>query len=163
MQASMTGDFSMPDSTRRRCGALLGLLLALPLAAADAPPAAPGAWVVNPEWVRADEEALASDALQGRGSATADEAKAADWVAARFAEFGLARAPGMDSYLQKATVIQPALSGPPVLRAGGETLGNVALLMAPVGEVRGTLAVATSAAPAALPAGDIVAVTSDKA
>jgi len=154
----------MTDSTWRRRGALLGLLLALPLAAADAaPPAAAGAWVVKPEWVKADEEALASDALQGRGSATADEAKAADWVAARFAEFGLARAPGMDTYLQKATVMQPELSGAPVLSAGGEALGNVALLMAPLGEVRGALAVASSADPAALPTADIVAITSDKA
>jgi len=158
----MTGDFAMTDSTCRRRGALLALLLALPLAAASAQPA-PGTWVVKPEWVKADEEALASDALQGRGSATPDEAKAADWVAARFAEFGLARAPGMASYLQKATVIQPVLSGTPVLSAGGENLGGVALLMAPLGEVRGTLAVATSADPAALPAADIVAVTSDKA
>jgi aminopeptidase YwaD len=151
-------------ASKRRRGAWLGLLIALPLAAADAaPPATPGAWVVKPEWVKADEEALASDALQGRGSATADEAKAADWVAARFAAFGLARPPGMDSYLQKAIVLQPELSGAPALSAGGETLGGVALLMAPLGEVRGTLAVATSSAPAALPAADIVALTSDKA
>src|SRR5690242_5133272 len=32
--------------------------------------ARPSAWTVKAEWVHADEEFLASDALQGRGSAT---------------------------------------------------------------------------------------------
>jgi hypothetical protein len=151
----------MRDSTRRR-GAWLGLLLALPLAAADAAPAAPGTWVVRPEWVKADEEALAGDALQGRGSATADEAKAADWVAKGFAEFGLVPAPGMTGYLQTAKIVQPKLAGAPVLSVGGAAVPGATLLMGPPGEVRGRLAVSASDDPAALPQAEVIAVASPK-
>jgi hypothetical protein len=151
----------MTASTRRR-GALLGLLLALPLATASAQPSATGSWTVKPEWVRADEEALAGDALQGRGSATADEAKAAAWVAGRFAEFGLVPAPGMNGYLQTATILQPKLGGPPVLSVGGTAIPGVTLLMGPAGEVRGRLAVAASNDPAALPVGDVIALAATK-
>jgi Iap family predicted aminopeptidase len=150
----------MSESTRRRRGALLGLLLAMPLAGASAQ--APTPWVVKPEWVTADEEYLASDALQGRGSATPDEAKAAAWVAARFEEFGLVRAPGMTSYLQTATIVQPKLGGPPVLSVAGAPVTGVTLLIGPPGEVRGRLAVATSNDLAALPQGDIIAVAAPK-
>src|SRR4051794_17940991 len=154
------GEFSMTDATRRRLAALLGLLLALPLAGALAQPAAPAPWVVQPEWVKADEEFLASDALQGRGSATPDEAKAAAWVASRFEQFGLVRAPGMSSYLQTATIVQPKLGGAPVLSVGGEAVPGLALLTAPPGELRGKLMVAASDDPAALPAGDVIAIGS---
>src|SRR5690348_605852 len=112
----------MTSSIGRRFG-LLAFLLCLPLAGgAPAQPPGPAGWTVRPEWVRADEEALASDALRGRGSATADEARAAAWVAAQFQHFGLARAPGMESYLQTATIIQPALGGAPTLSAAGRPL-----------------------------------------
>src|SRR5438309_3125240 len=137
----------MIDSTRLRGGAFLALLLAS--APALAAPAVP--WVVKPEWVKADEAYLASDALAGRGSATPDEAKAAAWVASQFEQFGLVRAPGMSSYLQTATIVQPRLGGAPALSVGGQGLAGVTLLMAPGGEVRGRLAVATSDDPAALP------------
>jgi Iap family predicted aminopeptidase len=150
----------MTDSTLRRRGVLLGLLLALPLAGVSAQPAAPRPWVVKPEWVKADEEYLASDALQGRGSATPDEAKAAAWVAARFEEFGLVRAPGMGSFLQTATVVQPKRGGAPVLSVAGETVPGVALLMAPAGDVSGRLAVAASGDAGALPGTDVIAVAS---
>jgi aminopeptidase YwaD len=151
----------MTASTRLRRGAL-ALLLALPLAGASAQSAAPSPWVVRPEWVKADEEALAGDALQGRGSATEDEAKAAAWVASRFQEFGLARAPGMSGYLQIATIVQPSLRGAPVLSVGGQALSGLTLLMAPGGDVRGRLAVAASGDPAALPAGEVIAVAAPK-
>lgn len=150
----------MIDSWRRR-GALLSLLLALPLAAAVAAPPT-GGWVVKPEWVKADEDYLAGDELQGRGSATADEAKAADWVAARFKEFGLVPAPGMTGYLQTATIVQPELGGSPVLSVGGAAMPGVTLVFGPPGEVRGRLAVAGSNEPADLPGGDVVAVAAPK-
>lgn len=153
----------MLDSTRHRRGALLGLLLAMSIAAASAQAQAPTPWAVKPEWVRADEEYLAGDALQGRGSATADEAKAAAWVAAQFKQFGLVPAPGMSDYLQTATIVAPNLGGAPVLTVAGATLPGVTLLTAPPGEVHGKLAVALSDDPAALPAGDILAIGSKKA
>lgn len=136
-------------------GGMLAFLLCLPLASAAT---ARSAWTVRPEWVRADEEALAGDALQGRGSATPDEAKAAAWVAGQYRQFGLAPAPGMSTYLQTATIIQPTLGGVPVLKVAGRPLQGLQLLSAPPAELRGTLAVATSADPAAFPASDVVAV-----
>ena len=81
----------MTTSIGRRLG-LPAFLLCLRSPAAPQQPG-PAAWTVRPEWVRADEEALAGDALRGRGSATPDEAQAAGWVATQFAHFGLARAP----------------------------------------------------------------------
>lgn len=59
-------------------------------------------WVVKPEWVRAHEEFLASDALGGRGSATRDELITATYVASEFMAYGLKPAPGMTGYLQSA-------------------------------------------------------------
>jgi len=153
----------MAISTKRGRSALLALLLALPLASAATQGTAPSPWVVRPEWVKADEEALAGDSLQGRGSATPDEAKAAAWVASRFQEFGLVRAPGMSSYLQTATIIQPRLGGAPVLSVGGVAMPGLATFVAPPGDVRGPLVVAASDDPAALPAGEVIAIGSKKA
>ena len=149
----------MRTSIARRVSALLAFLLCLPLAeAAPAQQPAGAAWTVRPEWVRADEEALAGDALRGRGSATPDEARAAAWVAAQFAQFGLSRAPGMDSYLQTATVIQPMLGGAPVLSVAGRPLPGLQLLSAPAAGISGRLGIAASTDPAAFPDADIVAV-----
>ncbi len=61
-------------------------------------------WVVQPEWVRAHEEFLASDAMGGRGSATRLEEIAANYVASEFIGYGLKPAPGMNGYLQSADV-----------------------------------------------------------
>ena len=55
--------------------------------------------IVTERSVAAHEAFLASDALQGRGSATRDEAIAAAYVASQFQSFGLVPAPGMDGYL----------------------------------------------------------------
>jgi Zn-dependent M28 family amino/carboxypeptidase len=75
------------------------------MAAVLATTAAPAAeWTVNPADVRAHEEMLAGEALRGRGSATADEAAAAAYVAHQFERFGLKPAPGMTGYLQTAPV-----------------------------------------------------------
>ncbi len=61
-------------------------------------------WTVKPEWVRAHEEFLASDAMGGRGSATRLEEIAANYVASELVGYGLKTAPGMDGYLQTAYV-----------------------------------------------------------
>jgi hypothetical protein len=143
-------------------GAFMALLVALPLAGASAGEA-PRPWVVRSESIKSDLDFLAGDALRGRGSATPDEAAAAAYVASRFEKLGLVRAPGMTGYLQTATIIQPQLGGAPVLGVGGKPVAGLALLTAPPGEIRGKLLVAASDDPAALPAGDIVAIQSKKA
>ncbi len=79
-------------------------------------------WVVRPEWVRAHEEFLASDALAGRGSASRDEQIAADYVASEFLADGLKPAPGMSGFIQVADVVAPELDGKAVLTVGGVTL-----------------------------------------
>jgi hypothetical protein len=79
-------------------------------------------WTVKPEWVRAHEEFLASDAMQGRGSATHDEEVTATYVASEFLGYGLKTAPGMTGYIQRAAVTQPALDGHGTIRAGSTTL-----------------------------------------
>jgi len=61
-------------------------------------------WTVKPEWVRAHEEFLASDAMAGRGSATKLEEITANYVASEFIGYGLKPAPGMTGYLQSADV-----------------------------------------------------------
>ena len=77
-----------------------GVLLAASLAGAQQG----SAWTVKPEWVRAHEEFLASDAMGGRGSATRLEEIAANYVASEFIGYGLKPAPGMTGYLQSADV-----------------------------------------------------------
>ena len=54
---------------------------------------------------------LAGEELQGRGSATRDEAIAAAYVAAQFRLAGLTPVPGMDGYLQVAPVVKTTPAG----------------------------------------------------
>ena len=76
-----------------------------------------GTWTVKPEWVRAHEEFLASDAMHGRGSATHDEEITATYVASEFRAYGLKPAPEMQGYLQSAEVVSPTLDGHATLYA----------------------------------------------
>lgn len=115
-------------------------------------------WVVQPQSVAAHEAFLASDALQGRGSATRDEAIAAAYVAAQFESFGLVKAPGMASFRQVAGVVRPHLDGRAQLSVGGVPLSSMVLLRAS-GEVRGGLGVMASADPKTLPDTTVVVVT----
>src|SRR5947207_14497654 len=82
--------------------------------------AAPAAnsWTVRPEWVKAHEEFLASDALEGRGSGTRDEWIAATYIGSELREFGVEPAADDGSYVQKIELEQEVLTGPPVLKAG---------------------------------------------
>ncbi len=75
-------------------------------------------WTVKPEWVRAHEEFLASDAMRGRGSATHDEEVTAAYVASEFIGYGLKTAPGMTGYVQSAEIASVTLNGHAVLAAG---------------------------------------------
>ncbi|MEO8724773.1 MAG: M28 family peptidase [Acidobacteriaceae bacterium] len=85
---------------------------------------APGAarWVVKPQWVQAHEDFLASDALEGRGSATQDEWIAATYVGSRFESYGLKPAPGAAGYVQAVELESPQLDGKAQITVGGATL-----------------------------------------
>ena len=84
------------------CVKRFGLMLMVLLSAAAS--AQQAAWTVKPEWVKAHEDYLASDAMRGRGSATHDEEVTATYVASEFEGYGLKMAPGMTSYIQSADV-----------------------------------------------------------
>jgi peptidase M28-like protein len=60
-------------------------------------------------------EFLASDALRGRGSGTADELVAATYVASELRAYGIPPAGDDGGYLQRATLQQPKLTAPPQL------------------------------------------------
>jgi len=84
----------------------------------NTPASAPQNWTVRPEWVRAHEEFLASDALEGRGSGTRDEWIAATYIGAELRQFGVEPAADEGSYVQKVELEQEVLTAPPVLKAG---------------------------------------------
>jgi hypothetical protein len=90
--------------------------------AAKPPVKTSAVWTVKPEWVRADEGFLASDTLQGRGSATRDEWIAAEFVAAQFGSFGLKPAAPDQSFIEKVELITPKLDGKAQLAAGETAL-----------------------------------------
>ncbi len=124
-------------------------------------PVSASEWRVKPEWVRAHEEFLASDAMQGRGSATHDEEVTATYVASEFVGYGLKTAPGMTGYLQSAEIVAPVLDGHATLAAGGLTLAEGAdfdLVTSSGKSVTGQLLRMTAhdAASAHLPAGAVV-------
>jgi len=100
------------------------VLLAVVLLASAVDARAQQGWVVRPEWVRAHEEFLASDALGGRGSATRDEQIAAEYVASEFIAYGLKPAPGMSGMIQAADVVAPELDGKATLTAGDVSLAE---------------------------------------
>jgi len=66
--------------------------------------------------IRAHEEFLASDALNGRGSATHDELVAATYIAAQLRQYGIAPAGDDGGYLQRVALLRRKLSGAPELR-----------------------------------------------
>ncbi|GAC1644656.1 MAG: M28 family metallopeptidase [Acidobacteriaceae bacterium] len=81
-----------------------------------------GTWTVKSEWVRAHEEFLASDILQGRGSATRDEGIAATYVGSQFHGYGLQLAPGAKSYVDTVAVEKPELDGKALISFSGISL-----------------------------------------
>jgi hypothetical protein len=66
--------------------------------------------------VRANMEFLASDALRGRGSATADELIAATYAASQLRAYGIAPAGDHGGYIQRAVLQQPKVIAPPQLK-----------------------------------------------
>jgi aminopeptidase YwaD len=121
-------------------------------------------WTVKPEWVKAHEVFLASDAMRGRGSATHDEEITATYVASRYVSYGLQLAPGMKDYVQAAEVVSPVLDGHATLTAGAVKLAEgvgVTLLSSPGTSVSGTLVKLKGAdvATAKIPQGAVVVLT----
>lgn len=146
--------------TRHMIAALTALALVIP---GVAPARQKPRWTVKPEWVLAHETFLAGPELQGRGSATRDEAIAAAYVAAQFRGFGLKTAPGMSGYLQTTNITRMRLNGRAVLSAGGVPLAGASLLIASGQGVRGALAVFAGDDAKDLPSADVVLATSTKA
>lgn len=99
---------------------------------------------------------LAGEELQGRGSATRDEAIAAAYVAAQFRLAGLTAAPTMDGFVQRAPVVKTTPSGAATLAAGEINLNqgsDFAILRGGLSPASGAITVAQSPDPAALPSG----------
>jgi aminopeptidase YwaD len=66
--------------------------------------------------IRAHEEFLASDAMQGRGSGTHDELVAATYVASELRQYGVEPGGDNGSYIQHVPTIQRKITSPPQLR-----------------------------------------------
>jgi aminopeptidase YwaD len=82
-----------------------------------------------PACIRAHMEFLASDALRGRGSATADELIAATYAASQLRAYAIAPAGDNGSYIQRAVLQQPKLTAPPQVtftKPGAQTAGEQA-------------------------------------
>jgi aminopeptidase YwaD len=67
------------------------------------------------ECIRAHEDFLASDALNGRGSATHDELVAATYIASELEQYGVAPLGDDDGYLQKVALEKKKPASPPEL------------------------------------------------
>lgn len=131
------------------------VLAAVSLIALTAAPAlAQQTTTVDRNAVEAHMNFLAGDELQGRGSATRDEAIAAAYVAAQFRLTGLTPVPGMDGYLQRAPVTKITPSGAATVVVGDTTLRqgtDFAILTGGLTAASGLITVAED--PSALPSG----------
>ncbi len=79
-------------------------------------PAASVAPKVCERCIRAHEEFLASDAMQGRGSGTHDELVAATYVASQLRQYGIEPAGDKGSYIELVPTVQRKITSPPQLR-----------------------------------------------
>lgn len=124
------------------------------IALLGAPALAQTAPVIDQNSVAAHIGFLAGEELQGRGSATRDEAIAAAYVAAQFRLAGLTPTPGMTGYVQRAPVVKTTPSGAATVTLGGTTLAqgaDFAILTGGLNAASGVVTVAPD--PAALPSG----------
>jgi hypothetical protein len=98
---------------RRLLVVVLSALLA-PLVVTQAVRVNPGvAPRVCERCIRAHEEFLASDAMQGRGSSTHDELVAATYAASELRQYGIEPAGDHGSYIQVVLIVQPKVISPP--------------------------------------------------
>ena len=137
--------------TQRPRGVLLALLMALPLTSAYAQPASTAAWTVRPEMVKADVDTRRRRAA---GTGERDGGRGEGGGVGRGAVRAIRAGAGAGD--EQLSADGDDRSAEARRRAGaqrrGPGLAGLTLLMAPAGEVRGRLAVATSNDPAALPA-----------
>ena len=84
-------------------------------AASRAQPVPGNALKVCERCIRAHEEFLASDTLQGRGSGTHDELVAATYVASQLRQYGIEPAGDKGSYIQLVPTVQRKITSPPQL------------------------------------------------
>ncbi len=99
-------------------GISLILLLGTALQAQQKPEASGHGVRVCAACIRAHEEFLASDALEGRGSGTRDEEIAATYVAAQLRQYGIAPAGDDGGYMQRAETVRTRLTAPPQISIG---------------------------------------------
>jgi hypothetical protein len=113
-----------------------GLLLLLAWAGFTAPqtPAPTADPIVTESLVRAHMEALAGDAMNGRGSGTADERAAAEYIGIQFRRWGVEPLGDNGTHVQTVTVRRGRVTGPPELHAGDLIFTHgVAMLVQNVG------------------------------
>jgi len=97
--------------------------------------------------VRAHEEFLASDAMNGRGSMTDDERRAAVYIGEQFKKFGVDPAgdkdtKGVTGYVQTVPLTRQSFAAAPTLTAGDKTFTHakdMAVLRIGAAKVTGTL------------------------
>ena len=77
---------------------------------------------ISADSLRTDLFAVAADSMEGRGTGTPGDAKAADWVAAAFARYGLAPAGEGGTYFQTVPLRRLALDTTRPLVVGGVRL-----------------------------------------
>jgi hypothetical protein len=85
--------------------------------------------VIDERNVRAQMSFLASDAMQGRGSGTAFERIAAEYIGSQFMQFGLEPAgengfDGKSTYVQTVSNARNSFSEPPILRLSGAVFSH---------------------------------------
>ena len=152
----------MSKSGRRRVSIAFAATAAL-LVFLGAPPVHASSWTVEPRWVKAHEDFLASTALEGRGSATRDEAITAAYVASEFEAYGLKPAPGSGGYTQVGRIVRPHLAGTPSLAIPGNSpLASLRLLMAS-GDVGGAYVTFDGSPASSLPSAPIVVASNPQA
>ena len=128
--------------TRLNSAILLSLLLLASMASLGQTPSASVKRTTRPAiklcaaCIQAHEEFLASDALNGRGSATHDELVTATYVAAQLRQYGIEPAGDEGGYLQKVPLLRRKFSSPPELQLPAATFKHGAeVLFLHVGNV----------------------------
>ena len=105
-------------------------LAALPLPAADAPPAG-----VSADRVKAHVAYLAGDRLEGRGPGTRGEELTTDYLAGEFQKYGLKPAGADGTYLQPVPLVRVTTGPDAAIRA---TKGDAAVALRPGDDFAGT-------------------------